>query len=87
MPWSSGRRLPSALCQLAGSTVVAGRDVLAGEGVSVSPCSAPVPCVPPDPHPRSSISACTSTGTVTDTLAGLGLFMLWGHQGVSLGTC
>lgn len=72
-----------------------GRQGVAGrkEG-SVSPRGPPpVPHGPPDPHPRSSISACASTGTVTatDALVELGLFLLWGHgwgerRPLSLGT-
>lgn len=83
MPWSSIRRLPSTLCQLVGSTVVAGRELLAGEGGSASPLRATLsPVCPSEPHPRSSIAASASTGTVTvtDVLVELGLFLLRGHR-------
>lgn len=82
MPWSSSRWLPSTRCQLVGNTVVAGRELLVGEGGSVSPFVPPLSPCPPEPHPRSSISASASTGTVTvtDALLELGLFLLWGHS-------
>lgn len=53
-------------------------------GVSVTPRhpGVPLPC-PTDPHPRSSIAACASTGTATVTTALVGLFLLRGHGGES----